>query len=229
MSGSTTRRGCGCQATPWPISAPGDGALRVGSRFDGVALLAEALSDAHPTGRFRELLRVFERAFTLGPHASIDPLAQFLTYFSRLEYSSDEVAYWMDDLRHKATHADRREDFVLARDIGPALARVEFAAYDVLLNKRYWRTKDSERRHEWQPRAGVLRDGKSVVIRQHAADFSQYTTLLDGFGSYPKNLMTAFDPPERADIWWRARQSFKRGGLSMLIHPSLRHEDDSDA
>ena len=54
---------------------PGDSALRVGSRFDGVALLAEALSNEHPTGRFRELLRLFERAFTCGPHTSIGPLS----------------------------------------------------------------------------------------------------------------------------------------------------------
>src|SRR5215207_1557512 len=36
-------------------------------RSDGVALLAEALAHEHPTGRFHELVRLFERAFRLSP------------------------------------------------------------------------------------------------------------------------------------------------------------------
>ena len=45
-------------------------------RPDGVALLAEALNSTAPLGRYLQLMRLFERAFKLGPGALTKPLTR---------------------------------------------------------------------------------------------------------------------------------------------------------
>jgi hypothetical protein len=72
-------------------------------RYDGVTLLAEALSSDHETGQFRELCRVLERGFACGPFELIDPLALFLQHFTEFDYQRDEIDYWLRVLRHLAT------------------------------------------------------------------------------------------------------------------------------
>lgn len=90
-------------------------------RVDGAALLAEALSHDHATGKFHELIRLFERAFRLGPHSLVEPLAAFLAT-GPFGYTRKEVERWIE-LRHPATHADRRPGFVLEADIQPIIQR----------------------------------------------------------------------------------------------------------
>jgi hypothetical protein len=152
-------------------------------RPDGVTLLAEALSSDHETGQFRELCRVLERAFACGPHDLIDPVTSFLQHFTALDYQRDEVEHWLDDLRHVATHADRRERFAVAADVAPALGRLQQAAYDVLLNKANWRSHDSKRRDVWMPVNGVLRDNGAVQLDTHTGYVA--AEVLDAFGVYP--------------------------------------------
>jgi hypothetical protein len=152
-------------------------------RHDGVTLLAEALSSDHETGRFRELCRVLERAFACGPFELIDPVTSFLQHFTELDYCRDEVDYWLRVLRHLATHADRREQFATAADVYPVLGRLEQAAYDVLLNKMNWRSRDIDRRHVWTPFNGVLRDNGAVQLDTHTGYIS--SEVLDAFGVYP--------------------------------------------
>jgi hypothetical protein len=168
-------------------------------RSDGVALLAEALSIDHPTGRFLELLRVFERGFKCSPYKLIDPVAEFLAYFDVLEYGKDDTYRWFKTLRDKASHADRRSDFALARDVEPVLARVELGAYDVLFNKLNWRSPDSERRDAWTPDGGMLPDGSAVLRKDGRAPF--HAKLMDGFGAFPLNLEARLQMPTEPD-WW---------------------------
>ncbi len=47
-------------------------------RLDGVALLADSLSEDSAIARARELFRLFERAFRAGPSGCVDPLTSFL-------------------------------------------------------------------------------------------------------------------------------------------------------
>jgi hypothetical protein len=112
-------------------------------RWDGIALLAEAFANTHPTGRLHELLRVFERAFALPARNLATPLGAFL--HPRYGYETEELEAWLK-LRDPATHADVRRDFVLEADVRPVLRRMEQAAVDVLLNKAVWRNPDSDRR-----------------------------------------------------------------------------------
>lgn len=157
----------------------------LGDRIDGVELLTEALADTHETGRFRELARFFERAFGSPPAGLVRPLADFLGYYDKLQYTYEEVEQWRQ-LRHKATHADHRDrPYVLARDVRPALMRVELAAYDLLFNKRNWGQPDSDRREVWQPAGGVLRDQPKIILRVDASITVEAHRMIDGFGAYP--------------------------------------------
>ncbi|MDP8907988.1 MAG: hypothetical protein M3N47_02475 [Chloroflexota bacterium] len=116
-------------------------------RWDGLALLTEAQSQEHATGKLHEYLRLFERAFRLPAPGLGNPLVAML--HPRFGYSVDEVQHWLSDLRHPATHADRRATFVLESDVRPFLARIEQAAWDVLLNKVTWRDSSTDRRSVW--------------------------------------------------------------------------------
>jgi hypothetical protein len=51
--------------------------MQLTDRLDGVALLAEALNSSSALGRYMQLIRLFERAFKLGPGGITMPLADF--------------------------------------------------------------------------------------------------------------------------------------------------------
>ncbi len=152
-------------------------------RPDGVTLLAEALSSDHETGQFREFCRVLERAFVCGPFDLIDPVTSFLQHFKELDYQRDEIAYWLTNLRHVATHADRRERFAIAADVVPVLGRLQQAVYDVLLNKANWRSLATDRRSVWTPVNGVLRDNGAIQLDTHTGYV--FSEVFDAFGVYP--------------------------------------------
>jgi hypothetical protein len=165
-------------------------------RRDGVVLLAEALSAVgHVTGQFHEYLRVFERGFKLGPTGLIDPLARFLRGARGLGYTKKEITHWLLDLRGPATHADRRQDFALASDIEPVIWRVEQAAYDVLLNKKNWRSPDAERRKTYLWTSGLSRKGV-FVTQGHLPTITGAPS--DPFGAYPLYL-GSFESGD--DLW----------------------------
>lgn len=96
-------------------------------------------------------MRVFKRAFRLGPFDLIDPLAEFLAP-GHVGYTHEEVRRWIE-LRQPATHADRRPYFVLERDVQPVVERMIQAAYDVLFNKKIWQDKSREA-------VGLVADGR---------------------------------------------------------------------
>lgn len=176
----------------------------IADRWDGVALLAEALSHTHATGELHELIRVFERAFRSGPGALIEPLARFLEG-SPFGYSQAEVARWID-LRHPATHADRRDDFVLEGDVRPVISRMEQAAYDVLFNKAHWRNPDAERRDVWRATVGTSDDQGGIFLTAGAPASLQFS-VVDEFGRYPLNLHAVLGPHLPAAWWWKSARS----------------------
>lgn len=63
-------------------------------RPDCLQLLAEALSNSHPTGRFRELIRFFERAFAKSGKPLVRLLDAHLSGNQELGFSRGEVANW---------------------------------------------------------------------------------------------------------------------------------------
>ncbi len=166
-------------------------------RVDGVTLLAETLSHSHGAGRFRESLRVFERAFTLSSTELVDPLSAFLEP-AGLGYTCNEVENWVVTLRHPATHADRRPELILESHVRHVLTRIQQAAYDVLFNKARWRTSDTARRELWMPDQWITADGELWIMERTAPTLR--VQALDAFRSFPLNVNYHFR--QLPDDWW---------------------------
>lgn len=165
-------------------------------RRDGILLMAEAVSSSHPTGRFHEFIRLFERAFGRSSTQLVDPLAEFLKGVPSFAYDRSDVNLWLTVLRHSSIHADRRKQLATALDIQKVLWRVEQAAYDVLFNKAEWRSISAERRSIMTWHAGVGR-GDSFFITQGHTPKSTFQ-LMDPFGIFPKALFSI----ESREGWW---------------------------
>lgn len=189
----------------FPIPNPMDGldvdliARLVQDRLDGLQLLAEALSHHHATGKFHEFLRLFERAFGRASSQLVQPLADFLQAHPRFGYTEEEVRQWLVMLRHPATHADTREEFLLEADVRPFIPRMQQAAYDVLLNKTKWRSTSTARRQEWQPSSGSRSKSGSAFIEKGSPTSILEATLLDPFAVYPLFLKGSIMLPTD---WW---------------------------
>ena len=63
-------------------------------RLDGVAIMAEAISCTHLTGKLHEFMRFFERAFTLSSTPLIEPLSNFLAS-SKIKIEKSDVQNWI--------------------------------------------------------------------------------------------------------------------------------------
>lgn len=158
----------------------------VSDRLDGLALLADSLSEESALARIRDLFRLFERAFATGPNDSIGPLTSFLRSSPYpVGYELDEVKYWMQSLRPEVTHADRREAYARSPEVEPYLGRIEWAAYDVLLNKKDWRSRRPERREAVSFRAGVSPDRSGVTIFNPGATI--LVDWMDPFDVFPRD------------------------------------------
>jgi hypothetical protein len=152
-------------------------------RLDGLSLIAEALANSHPTGKFHEFIRLFERAFKASGGGLIAPLSAFLEA-SRFSFSSTEVERWIG-LRDSATHADRRNNFSTAVELTPIIRRMEQAAYDVLCNKTNWRSEDASRRYLFEPTSGINSlESSSVLFIQAGTSLTVEMQPIDRFGVF---------------------------------------------
>ena len=168
-------------------------------RTDGLDLLAEALSQVHAGGKFRDLVRVFERAFLQTGESLRYSLSEFLsdTIFS---YTCDEVKCWID-LRNRISHADHGSQILLEKDVAWLAHRVEQAAYDVLLNKRTWRSKNTDRRRVWKPIAGTISPyGDRFMMKGQAATLR--FRIFDPFRCFSQDLAGGLK--EYPETWWTA-------------------------
>lgn len=155
-------------------------------RWDGVALLADALSQEDPLGKIAAFFRFFERAFKSEPKRWAILLSEFLSSGDpRLEFSRGEVESWRE-LRHIVVHADEREEFARPYDAEQVIVRVEYAAFDVLFNKAAWRRASAERRKGITLAAGPSRDAEQILLFRRDAGIA--ATWLDPFGAFPLNF-----------------------------------------
>jgi hypothetical protein len=167
-------------------------------RLDGVKLLNEVVAHDHATGRYRDLVRLFERAFKLPPAKLSGPVAAFLD--PRFGYTPDEVRVWFETQRDLATHADQRNDFSVEADLRPVVDRMEQAARDVLFNKENWRDDTTDRRSMWTPCSGTDGPEGMVFVTQGDSPPPLTAELIDEFGVFPMNLGAAMEhTPEE---WW---------------------------
>jgi len=191
--------------------------MMVHNRLDGVSLLAEALSHSHPTGRFHEFLRLFERAFTRSSSRLVQPLTEFLIQADQ-GFSKKEIENWVVKLRHPATHADRYEEFILESGIRPVVQRMKQAAYEILFNKKEWRNSTSERRKMWYPVSGTLTDKMDVFLTKGEYQSLEYQ-LLDGFSSYPHDLTGSIGHFLPKNWWYKKMDKFNIRGKVEIKEP----------
>jgi hypothetical protein len=189
-------------------------------RLDGLALLAAALNNSGPLGRFLQLIRLFERAFRLAPRDLLTPLTSFLATGPHVPAES-EVRSWLS-ARNPAAHADAREEFYLDADVNPLVPRMLEAAYDVLLNKESWRNPSSDRRDGIRPASGSA--GGHDIFMTRGKEFKLSVSVLDGLSAYPLLIAGQFDSllPEALWITGRADSELRKLGAwdpSSLIWP----------
>ena len=186
-------------------------------RTDGVALLAEALSHSHPTGKFHEFLRLFERGFSKTSSGLVKPLSKFLSGNNQ-GYSKEEILNWVVTLRHPTTHADIRDFFILEAGIRPVINRMEQAAYDVLFNKKEWRNSSPIRREVWSPVSGTSSDKMDVFIMKGKTQSLKFQSL-DSFSSYPLDLSGSGNIREYLpkNCWFKSMNETRVGGKLTLI------------
>lgn len=154
-------------------------------RMDGVAILAEALAHRQASGKFRDGIRFFERAFSLAGRHLTPALSEFLTT-SGDGYTEAEVTNWIR-IRHDITHADRAKPILYDVDVMWVVDRLIQANYDVLLNKQNWHSADALRREAWRSSSGTTENGSSMRATQ-GQDLSFEFKVFDEFRRFPANL-----------------------------------------
>lgn len=163
-------------------------------RIDGAALLSEALAQENDGGRFKELVRFFERAFIL-PFSKIDKkMQQFLDL--RMGYTRDEIRSWIA-LRDGAIHADSKfsKNLVFEIDVLPFIARMEQAAYDCLFNKDIWASKDTKRRTGWSPALISTNPfGDSAQLNRGNEEYTIDIKLYDEFSIFTRDNLSVLHP-----------------------------------
>ncbi|HJT21190.1 MAG TPA: hypothetical protein VJ746_12005 [Nitrospira sp.] len=179
-------------------------------RLDGVSLLGEAIAHGHLVGQFHEYIRLFERAFALGSAKLENPLTRFLKDADH-GYTHKEVKKWLTDLRGPATHADRREKFVLEVDIRPVIHRIQQAAYEVLFNKKEWRNPSITRRIVWDPPAKPVSANPSQLEMTGGCASTLTVQLLDHYGSYPLDLTAGLNTLPQG--WWAKHEAEKASDI----------------
>lgn len=193
---------------PLPMSAQLLENLR--DRWAGVRLMAEALSQGHVTGQLHELIRVLEVAFARAGTGLEKPLRQFLLQKPVFGYTEKEVHEWTS-LRDRATHADgkKSKSLALEGDVRPYAARIEQAAFDVLLNKRDWHTPTSDRRDVWTPSLVTKSQSEEHigVVSRKNGKHPYSAILLDPFSVFPHDRLRINNESEGAWANWTDEDS----------------------
>lgn len=170
-------------------------------RLDGLALLAEAYSFSyeHPSGQFREYIRLFEVAFAMPATQMGKKLTQFLET-GECGYTRSEIEGWLA-LRHPSSHADgkKTQHFALTGEFVPIIDRMEQAASDVLFNKTDWHNPSRTRRDLWKPVAATT-SGTGDFSMERGNPISIRMRVLDTYGAFPFDLSAILEHPPVE--WW---------------------------
>lgn len=161
--------------------------LLLKDRRDGVVLLGAAVRVGGGVAKLHELFRVFENGFGRAGVGLIEPLTKFLQSYPGwdLEYTRSEVEFWVNRLRHPATHADLKKSSRVAYDVDVEryLFRIEQAAYDVLFNKAKWNTGDVGREMRWS--FSVAQQGGGRLLADPKTGHMRLSLAFDHFGAFP--------------------------------------------
>lgn len=169
-------------------------------RIEGQRLLSAALSGHSALGKAREYFRLFEAAFSKNINGLSKELHRFLvTGPHAMGFTKRELDAWIK-LRGPASHADRAPSW--DADVAPALQRMEWAAYDLLMNKKVWGHADATRRHGILFSSGHAVSGELLRFSEAAASVViQPATGLDKYGIYPvtEDLQISLSHPLASD------------------------------
>jgi len=99
------------------------------------------------------------------------------------------------------THADKRNDFLVEADVAASVPRMEQAAYDVLMNKKYWRSPGVERRNLWEPPYGSAGTAGSFFVANQQ-NLALSFKIMDPYGSWECDSSTWSPPMPKG--WWKA-------------------------
>lgn len=171
----------------------------LGDRLDGVKIFSEALSSNSTSGKFREFIRLFERAFNKENRALIKPLSLFLGSAKKLEYTEEEIKNWIT-IRHRLNHSNSKEGFLIDREIIHNIPRIEQATYDILFNKNLWGNKSLDRRDFFEFKKRIDKDNKAVVKTKSNEDIG--LILYDETRTFPVSFMARFEPNKIPKEWW---------------------------
>lgn len=175
-------------------------------RLDGLELCAEAQSQPTSGGKFRDFVRLFERAF--GEH-HMDRLSKSLLEFLESGghgYTKQEVRDWLKKKRNLLSHAGQRGRYLVDAAISPVVGRVEQAAYDVLFNKELWRNSEVTRRKLWAPTIGTA-DAMNSVFLTKGEDATVHFQVFDRLGGFTADLNASLNT--LPDGWWARKADTK--------------------
>ena len=158
-----------------------DWEIAFADRNEGVLLMSEGLNQTSFSGQFRDFIRLFENAFGMSTKQFKKKLLQCLNV--ELGYTSREIDHWVS-LRDPLSHADKINSSAILyeADVAPVIWRVRQAAYDILLNKKVWGDRNSERRLIWSPDCFSTNSADEFSIRVGAKRVGYYMT--DPFNVY---------------------------------------------
>lgn len=98
--------------------------------------------------------------------------------------------------------------------MSPVIARIEQAAYDVLWNKKTWKSSSKERRQVWRPRVATLSATNALrITKGDDATFSLH--MLDPFQAFSYDA--SFNLPELPPHLW-ASWPVSRSAFSGTVH-----------
>jgi hypothetical protein len=155
-------------------------------REEGVTLLAECLAAQRHSSQFRDLIRFFEAAFGTSSNRLVVCLSEFLEVWPALGYSKTEVKRWITSMRGPAVHADRGRSAPIDGEFRTVVRRMLFGAHDVLMNKKSWRSRSTDRRDRWRPTYGPLCEGGLVAVVGERAQIGMM--MLDRFGAFRTSM-----------------------------------------
>lgn len=173
-------------------------------RVDGVRIFAEAISTETFSDKYRELFRLFEIAFNKENRGLIIPMTRFLEQNNFLKYTQNEMESWIK-IRHKITHANHKEGFLINRDLYSIMARVEQAAIDILFNKHLWNQNSILRRSLYKFTTGVNK--KNQVYAPPNSTFNQSIIAFDETKTFPMNYFAGFNPSMIPETLWYQKKN----------------------
>ena len=95
-----------------------------------------------------------------------------------MNFEKKETDRWVA-LRGKVMHGDVQ--VASSADVAPILSRMEWAAFDLFLHKKSWRSKDTQRRAGIQMMSGVSANGGLTLFSPQAALQVEW---MDPFGMF---------------------------------------------